>query len=145
MQSSIWIANQRLNKVWNARFCLLVMNMQESAESTESWSCEPLSGRALGEIVQDAENSADLVTYIRKPEIDLDFRLKFIAEHEEFFNVQLSDRESRIRTVSYTHLDVYKRQGNTFKFIAKGFVIQKHPIVMVSIIKSVFNVSNGFY
>ena len=72
--------------------------MQESAESTESWSCEPLSGRALGEIVQDAENSADLVTYIRKPEIDLDFRLKFIAEHEEFFNVQLSDRESRIRT-----------------------------------------------
>ncbi|AHY74683.1 ADI_G0004280.mRNA.1.CDS.1 [Saccharomyces cerevisiae] len=74
------------------------MNMAERAEATKSWSCEPLSGKALEEIVQNAENAADLVAYIRKPEVDLDFRLKFIAEHEEFFNVQLSDRTSRIRT-----------------------------------------------
>lgn len=61
--------------------------MAERAEATKSWSCEPLSGKALEVIVQNAENAADLVAYIRKPEVDLDFRLKFIAEHEEFFNV----------------------------------------------------------
>lgn len=63
------------------------MNMAERAEATKSWSCEPLSGKALEVIVQNAENAenaADLVAYIRKPEVDLDFRLKFIAEHEEF-------------------------------------------------------------
>lgn len=75
-----------------------MMSIGENREAAESWTCEPLSGRSLDEIVQDAENAADLVTYIRKPDVNLDFRLKFIADHEEFFDVQQSDRQSRIRT-----------------------------------------------
>ncbi|CAI4037438.1 hypothetical protein SMKI_02G3130 [Saccharomyces mikatae IFO 1815] len=74
------------------------MYVQKSSEASESWTCEPLSGRTLCEIVQGAESAADLVTYIRKPGINLDFKLRFIADHEEFFKVQLPDRKSRIRT-----------------------------------------------
>ncbi|CAI4274283.1 BAF_collapsed_G0004020.mRNA.1.CDS.1 [Saccharomyces cerevisiae] len=69
--------------------------MAERAEATKSWFCEPLSGKALEEIVQNAENAADLVAYICKPEVDLDFRLKFIAEHEEFlmYNYRIEIQE----------------------------------------------------
>ncbi|KOH00519.1 triacylglycerol lipase [Saccharomyces eubayanus] len=74
------------------------MGVEGLIEETESWTCEPLSGRPLDEIVKDAENAGDLVTYIRQPEVSLDFKLKFIAVHEEFFSVQLPDRQSRIRT-----------------------------------------------